>query len=107
MRYRRPLRLRRAAKWFLPAWFALVVTAAWVLHAWKLFTSPGGLRNLASVEFWAPVAFVVIALLLLWLPDRRRPSLGHCLNCGYNLTGNESGVCPECATPVPKREATA
>ena len=32
---------------------------------------------------------------------------GHFLHCGYNLTGNESGVCPECATPVPKREKTA
>ncbi len=33
---------------------------------------------------------------------RARPDL--CLKCGYNLTGNESGVCPECATPVPKQE---
>jgi hypothetical protein len=24
----------------------------------------------------------------------RRP--GHCQNCGYNLTGNVSGRCPEC-----------
>ncbi len=30
-----------------------------------------------------------------------------CLHCGYNLTGNESGVCPECSTPVPKQETTA
>jgi predicted RNA-binding Zn-ribbon protein involved in translation (DUF1610 family) len=21
---------------------------------------------------------------------------GECINCGYNLTGNTSGVCPEC-----------
>jgi hypothetical protein len=26
-----------------------------------------------------------------------------CLHCGYNLTGNTSGVCPECGTPVPKQ----
>ena len=24
----------------------------------------------------------------------------HCKNCGYNLTGNESGVCPECGTEI-------
>jgi hypothetical protein len=24
--------------------------------------------------------------------------LGHCQSCGYNLTGNESGKCPECGT---------
>jgi hypothetical protein len=28
---------------------------------------------------------------------RRRP--GHCPACGYDLTGNVSGVCPECGTP--------
>ena len=25
-----------------------------------------------------------------------RPPVGHCQNCGYDLTGNVSGVCPEC-----------
>ena len=26
-----------------------------------------------------------------------------CENCGYNLTGNTSGVCPECGTRVPQK----
>ena len=26
---------------------------------------------------------------------------GHCRTCRYDLTGNVSGVCPECGTPVP------
>lgn len=25
-----------------------------------------------------------------------------CRGCGYNLTGNESGVCPECGRPCPR-----
>lgn len=25
---------------------------------------------------------------------------GYCEACGYNLTGNWSGVCPECGTPI-------
>jgi len=29
---------------------------------------------------------------------RKRKSL--CVKCGYDLTGNESGVCPECGTAV-------
>jgi hypothetical protein len=29
---------------------------------------------------------------------RRRPSINHCPRCGYNLTGNTSGVCPVCGT---------
>lgn len=29
----------------------------------------------------------------------RRSKLGLCLTCGYNLTGNTSGRCPECGSP--------
>ena len=31
---------------------------------------------------------------------RRRRRHGLCTNCGYNLTGNVSGVCPECGAPI-------
>ena len=30
----------------------------------------------------------------------RRRRRGECVGCGYNLTGNESGVCPECGKPI-------
>ncbi len=43
---------------------------------------------------------------VLTLHERDKRS-GHCRHCGYDLTANESGVCPQCATPVPKRETTA
>lgn len=51
-----------------------------------------------------------VPLLLLWPllalvrgPVRRavRRRRGACLQCGYNLTGNTSGVCPECGEPIP------
>ncbi|GMU22893.1 MAG: hypothetical protein AMXMBFR13_29770 [Phycisphaerae bacterium] len=29
-----------------------------------------------------------------------RKSAGHCQSCGYDLTGNTSGVCPECGTQL-------
>ena len=32
----------------------------------------------------------------------RRRRRGLCQNCGYDLTGNESGVCPECGTEIEK-----
>lgn len=34
------------------------------------------------------------------LRRQRRARLKQCLECGYDLTGNVSGVCPECGTPV-------
>ena len=38
-----------------------------------------------------------------WRQSRsRRPEA--CGNCDYDLTGNESGVCPECGTPIEASE---
>jgi hypothetical protein len=34
-----------------------------------------------------------------WHPARRIPP-GHCQKYGYSLTGNVSGVCPECGEKV-------
>ena len=36
---------------------------------------------------------------------RRRHAAGECVACGYNLTGNTSGTCPECGIPIPERTA--
>jgi hypothetical protein len=52
----------------------------------------------------APVwlLFLVVALPtgLLWWRDRRPIAPGHCRKCGYNLTGNVGGVCPECGERI-------
>ena len=37
---------------------------------------------------------------LLYPHLRRFASEATCQNCGYNLTGNVSGVCPECGRPI-------
>ena len=46
-----------------------------------------------------PFAAVAIPTLLVWRfwPKSAKP--GHC-GCGYDLTGNTSGVCPECGVEV-------
>ncbi|MFH1748612.1 MAG: hypothetical protein ABIG44_16375 [Planctomycetota bacterium] len=44
--------------------------------------------------------FVGSLTVLLWWRERHVVLPGHCRKCGYNLTGNVSGVCPECGTPV-------
>ncbi|HEY3241813.1 MAG TPA: hypothetical protein VGM03_00550 [Phycisphaerae bacterium] len=60
---------------------------------WEAF--PG--TQILSVPVWLPVLILVAPTLWLWVRDRR-PKPGHCQRCGYDLTGNTSGVCPECGT---------
>jgi hypothetical protein len=68
--------------------------------------------NRATGAKWAPQGAAVfpwwsaVALFLL-LPAfaavrwwRRLPSAGRCAKCAYDLTGNVSGVCPECGRKI-------
>ena len=46
-----------------------------------------------------------VSLMFYWFPKKQLCSAEQpptCLECGYNLTGNTSGICPECGTPIPK-----
>jgi hypothetical protein len=45
------------------------------------------------------VLILAVATALLFWTDRRPPK-GHCRKCGYNLTGNVSGVCSECGQVI-------
>ncbi len=53
----------------------------------------------AFIPFWEP--FLLLAALPLvacgvHLWRRKRRKEGYCVHCGYDLTGNVTGVCPEC-----------
>ncbi len=63
-----------------------------------------------TIEF--PIWFVFLAFLAYpamaflrgpvrrWRRRSRPLAVGFCAKCSYNLTGNTSGVCPECGTPI-------
>jgi hypothetical protein len=47
------------------------------------------------LPLWIPLSLTLGYTLVLFWRDRRRIAPGHC-RCGYDLTRNTSGVCPEC-----------
>ena len=51
------------------------------------------------IPLWIPLIAFAIPTAIIWYRDRRRPK-GGCHTCDYDLTGNVSGVCPECGTEV-------
>ena len=53
---------------------------------------------------WLPLAAIAIPMLLLCRSSRW--PIGRCQKCGYDLTGNVSGVCPECGTAAGNRKRT-
>lgn len=52
--------------------------------------------DLVRVPCWLVVLIAGCPIVLLLWYTRKRIPPGHCQKCGYNLTGNVSGVCPEC-----------
>ncbi len=80
-------------------------------------------RNLAFVIPYLAIIFLLIGLIqmsrgprigdrwaktmVIWRKYARKPPFDpsgiYCLVCDYNLTGNVSGICPECGTPLPER----
>jgi hypothetical protein len=61
------------------------------VKAWKITLALGAL----------PMAWIVVAA--AGAIFRHRVRLDHCPHCGYNLTGNISGTCPECGTSIPQK----
>ena len=57
---------------------------------------PVGLASLLPIAWFSILAFA---------EHRRRKQTGRglCSTCGYSLTGNTSGVCPECGTPIAEK----
>ncbi len=78
-------------------------TAARNFFGWPHFS----VRNIKYVDFtcinipyWLLLLAVMIPTLVLFYRDPRRIPVGHCTQCRYNLTGNTTGVCPECGTKI-------
>jgi len=72
---------------------------------WLSVRTQGQLYRSLMFPIWQ-VAVIASFLYCTWayyrMRRRRRESLGRCGHCGYDLTGNVSGICPECGVPTQK-----
>jgi hypothetical protein len=69
----------------------------WVFHEVEEHVLPW--RLVAAATSVPPLAWLISVGCAMLIPARRRYR-GCCASCGYNLTGNTSGVCPECGTSI-------
>ena len=79
----------------------MFVAVAWQIdpaQSWLPLAITDSFPTVLLYCFGATLVAVVIPP-LRW---RRRPKADRCEHCGYDLTGNESGVCPECGTVTPQ-----
>jgi hypothetical protein len=70
-------------------------------YLWKSY--PGSHRFQCIVPLWILLLISTVFTGILWRIDRHPK--GFCSRCGYNLTGNTSGICPECGTRCPLAKA--
>lgn len=47
--------------------------------------------------WWGTLIAILVGIFFQRAP---KPQAGHCATCDYNLTGNVSGVCPECGRRI-------
>ena len=89
---------------------ATYITACRIMPFLELPVAPDWLPGYArypgfpsAVTLWIPVWILLVAVAVptafVFWRDRPSPP-GHCPRCRYDLTGNVSGVCPECGRAV-------
>ena len=80
------------------AWFVVAVSIVVGTTVLSLLFVPKWAFEISCAALWFAL------LLFLWndptLLARYRQSRGHCPHCGYDLTGNVSGICTECGTAI-------
>lgn len=88
---------------FVSIWFAGVgVQWCWQDSGYRRFALMLGFFRIAQVGLILPTIWLVRRTLRRAYRKRR----GLCLTCGYDLTGNVSGVCPECGVATKSDRGT-
>lgn len=82
------------------SYFSSLTEWHWWRFCFMYHDRPRGSLLYVGLPLWTPIP--ILMLVPLWrfgyvpLRTHRRRRNGNCRNCDYDLTGNVSGICPEC-----------
>ena len=99
------IRMRRFLVGFASAMCAALV-GMWIdRHHFPIIRALGSLvneyhRTLKTIGTLLLLMLTPVALTAYFFWRINHKPKGKCAECGYNLTGNVSGVCPECGTDI-------
>ncbi len=82
---------------------ALAGAVSQIVNGWSAFALSEAVHSLLLFAVGVALFLGSHGLARVWSRLRYsglRRQMGLCVHCGYELTGNVSGVCPECGTPV-------
>ena len=90
------VRIRKTSRMVRKYWYRMYFVWPSIQH------QSTGRMGIISVPLWMPFAAIAVPTCFFWQRDRRyrRRERGVCIACGYDLTGNTSGVCPGCETEI-------
>ncbi len=77
----------------------------WWVHAGSVSLRTGTSILVLTIPLWIPFLLFALPTIRLFMLDKRHHRPDCCAFCGYSLTGNTSGTCPECGA-TPARAAT-
>ena len=87
-------------RWSWGSYAKRCTPAAAVRRLWLFGWAPEkvGAHDVVVPQWIVPAIFGPLPAVRIarWRRLRRRSDASACQGCGYDLTGNESGVCPEC-----------
>ncbi|GMU83923.1 MAG: hypothetical protein AMXMBFR47_37930 [Planctomycetota bacterium] len=89
--------------------FALVPSFVIAAGVVTVFAGRSWPQSDIAIVAFATVAGIMTFLMLRFADMKLMPienDCGHCASCGYDLTGNESGRCPECGSTTPSQRAS-
>ena len=91
----------RDPKWTTSTPNALKADLRWGGFGYSYASVESSIGWSVFVPLWAPTLLLLL-LPMLWLISRgwSVQTGEQCTGCGYNLTGNTSGVCPECGVAI-------